>query len=73
MALSDKATKDIGPTKPPPVAPSPENYTSLLERYFVDTRRLTTAVKVLSVTTVTAGLVGYLVGRQAKPSVKGAP
>jgi hypothetical protein len=69
MALNDKAPSNVGPppTHTPPGS-TPENYANLVERYIADTGRLKATIKILSVTAVTAGVVGYFVGKQSRPA-----
>lgn len=69
MALNDKAPSNVGKAPAPaPPTTTTENYSNLVERYLADTSRLKTAIKVLSVTAVTAGVVGYFVGKQSVPA-----
>lgn len=50
-------------TTPVPPTDQPDQYAELMERYVADTTRLTHVVKVLAVGGVTAGVIGYLLGR----------
>lgn len=60
MAL--QGPKNVAKTPGAPVD-KPDHYAELVDRYVAETARLTRVIKVLSVASVTAGVVGFILGR----------